>query len=330
MNLKNAKKILIIRLSSLGDILLSTPLIRTLKLNYSPVQIDFLLKTQYKDTIINNPYISNLRLYENNKKKEKDLVRTLVEESYDLAIDLQHNRRSAQVLSNLKCEIVKFNKLTLQKILLVRFKINKLKNAPGIPVRYAGTLDNFTLDDKGLDLFTKNTPSPLLNYKLKYIGLAPGSRHFTKMYPSNYFVDLGRMLTDAGFKVVIFGGQSDKTICKSIASQIYGCINLCNDNNLLQTAADMKKCSSIVCNDSGLMHVACALGVPVLPIFGSTVKEFGFTPYKNKNLILENNSLSCRPCSHVGRARCPKKHFKCMIDIQPHMVFKALKNLISL
>ena len=87
-------------------------------------------------------------------------------------------------------------------------------------------------------------------------------------------------------------------------------INLCNEDNILQTVTDMKKCRAIVCNDSGLMHAACAAGVPVVSFFGSTVKEFGFTPYNNKNLILENNSLSCRPCSHIGREKCPEIAFQ--------------------
>jgi heptosyltransferase-2 len=91
----------------------------------------------------------------------------------------------------------------------------------------------------------------------------------------------------------------------------------------------MKKCRAIVCNDSGLMHTACAMKVPVLSFFGSTVKEFGFTPYRCRNLILENNSLTCRPCSHTGRARCPKGHFKCMLELTPEKAFEALMTLVE-
>jgi ADP-heptose:LPS heptosyltransferase len=91
----------------------------------------------------------------------------------------------------------------------------------------------------------------------------------------------------------------------------------------------MKKCKAVICNDSGLMHTACAVGTPVLTFFGSTVKEFGFTPYRNKNLILENNSLSCRPCSHIGRDKCPKNHFKCMKELTPEIVFNKLNQLLN-
>ncbi len=329
MNLKKTKKILIIRLSSLGDILLTTPLIRTLRFNYPTLQIDFLLKTKYTDTLINNPYISNLRLYNEDKKNKKELIEVLKRVNYDIVIDLQHNWKSSGVTSKLNCPKLQFDKMNFKKFLLVNFKINKLKDSPQIPVRYNNTLHDFSLDNKGLDLFTTKTPSHFLTGDTQYIGFAPGAGHFTKIYPPNYFIELGKMLSKEGFKIIIFGGKSDNDICQNIASQIDGSINLCNDNNLLQTAADMKKCTALVCNDSGLMHAAGAMGVPVLTVFGSSVKEFGFTPYKNKNLILENNSLSCRPCSHIGRERCPKKHFKCMLDISPGITFNALNNLLN-
>jgi heptosyltransferase-2 len=77
------------------------------------------------------------------------------------------------------------------------------------------------------------------------------------------------------------------------------------------------------------MHTATAVGIPVIAFYGSTVKEFGFTPYKAKNLILENNYLSCRPCTHIGRSSCPKKHFKCMKDVSPQLAIEKLKLFLS-
>ena len=137
------------------------------------------------------------------------------------------------------------------------------------------------------------------------------------------------MLSANNFKVILFGGKNDKEICNEISNLFPKIINLCNDDDILQTAADMKKCRAIICNDSGLMHAACAVGIPVLSFFGSTVKEFGFTPYKNKNLILENISLSCRPCSHIGRKECPKSHFNCMKEITPQTAFKNINLLLN-
>ncbi len=123
----------------------------------------------------------------------------------------------------------------------------------------------------------------------------------------------------------MFGGRIDKQLCEEISNEIPGSINLANEDDLLQTAANMKMCKAIICNDSGLMHVASSTNTKVVAIFGSTVKEFGFTPYNCDDLILENKSLTCRPCSHIGRSSCPKKHFKCMREISPELVFEKVK-----
>lgn len=329
MNLSTIKNILIIRLSSLGDILLSTPLVRTLKNLYPQVKIHYLLKTHYQDALKLNPDITKLFLYEPTKDKINTLIEELKNCHFDMVLDLQNNLRSKQIVNSLNIKTLKFYKHSIDKFLLVNFKINRLYDAPPIPIRYAQTIPGFEPDDKGLELYTENQTSELLENKRNLIGFAPGSRHFTKMWPQDYYEFLGKLLVQADYTVVLFGGKDDKQTCSELEGKIEGAINLCNNDELLQTAVDMKKCLAIVCNDSGLMHVACAMKVPVLSFFGSTVKEFGFTPYRNKNLILENKSLTCRPCSHTGRAKCPKGHFRCMLDISPEKAFEELMTLIE-
>lgn len=322
------QKILVVRLSSLGDVLLTTPLIRSLKNKNPKAEIHFLVREEYKDALINNPNISNLITLKRDEA-ESQIQAELSQNKYDLVIDLQNNLRSRSLISGLSCPKVQFNKLTLQKFLLVKFKINKLKAAPLIPIRYASALKNFKLDDGGLDLFTKNKPSDKLNGLTNLIGFCPGSRHYTKMWPKEFYIELGEKLTENDFNIVLFGGKADRQICEEISFNLSKCINLCSDNNLLQTAADIKLCMAIVCNDSGLMHTACAVQVPVVAIFGSTVKEFGFIPYNSKNLILENKSLTCRPCSHIGKSSCPKGHFKCMKEITPQLVYNSLVQFLN-
>ena len=320
--LKNKNRILIIRLSSLGDILLTTPLIRSIKTQYPQITIDFLLKEQYQDTLKLNKYISNLYLY-------KSDLRELNDNSYNLIVDLQNNFRSRKVVKDLKAPTLKFRKHNLDKFLLVKFKINMLKNLHQIPGRYANTIPDFKLDENGLDIFLPNDIKSNLKDELKYIGFAPGSRHFTKMWPIEYYIELGKSLSNDGHIVVMLGGKNDKKICKEISKEISSSIDLSNDDDLFQTAGDMQQCSAIICNDSGLMHLACALKIPVLTFFGSTVKDFGFTPYKNHNLILENNSLNCRPCSHIGKSSCPKDHFNCMKKLTPQLAYNNLKELLT-
>ncbi len=323
----NIKKILIIRLSSLGDVLLTTPLIRSLKNQFPELIFHFVVKKNYKNTLVNNPYLDRIFIYE--KDKLAELKSNLAENKYDLIIDLQNNFRSFLITLKLKTKKTFFNKRTISKFLLVKFKINKLKEAPPIPERYAESIPGLKLDNDGLDLFTKEQPPTEIIGRNNLIGFCPGSRHFTKMWLKEYYIELGNILTEAGHQIVLFGGRSDMEICSELREKIPNSISLCNDDDILQTAADMKLCRLIVCNDSGLMHTACAVKTPVITFFGSTVREFGFAPYKNKNLILENKSLSCRPCSHIGRSSCPKDHFKCMLELKPGIVYKHIVDLLD-
>lgn len=286
------------------------------------------MREEYQDVLINNPYINKLFLFKRNKKI--NIPDELISGKYDLIIDLQNNIRSAGTRDKIKSDSVRiFDKRTLDKLLLVKFKINNLKEAKQIPVRYAESVDRFELDEDGLDLFTGNEKASINGKDKNYIGFAPGSRHFTKSWPEDYYISLGKKLSDEGKTIVLFGGKEDTKLCEEISKSIFNSIDLSNNNNLLLTAANMKECKAIVCNDSGLMHTACAMKVPVLAFFGSTVTEFGFTPYNNKNLILENKTLSCRPCTHIGRENCPKKHFKCMLELSPGDAYNKLIGLIN-
>jgi lipopolysaccharide heptosyltransferase II len=326
LNLNTANNVLIIRLSSLGDILLATPLIRSIKKQFPSINTDFLLREQYADVLKFNPYVRDLLTLKGNYE---ELAGIISQNKYDLIIDLQNNLRSNKLIAKSGAKKVYFKKHDFDKFLLVKFKINRMKNLPQIPVRYSNALSNFSLDEEGIDIFIPEEIKSNIKNKNDYIGLAPGSRHFTKMWPKENYIHLAKMLLARNFKVVLLGGSKDNSICEEISRSSPGSINLCNEDNILQIASDMKKCKAVVCNDSGLMHTACAAGTPVLAFFGSTVEEFGFTPYRNKNLILENNSLSCRPCSHIGRDECPKNHFKCMIELTPEIAFNKLNQLLN-
>ncbi|MHC1736506.1 MAG: glycosyltransferase family 9 protein [Ignavibacteriaceae bacterium] len=318
------RNILIIRLSSLGDVLLTTPLIRSLKGRYKDLKIDFLVKKEYSEVFQNNPYLNKVFLLDT---KASD---TNIELSqYDLIVDLQNNFRSKKLTRGFKKRIVRFNKHSMDKFLLVHFKYNRLKGIPGIPVRYAETIGKDLLDGKGLDLFLpKDIMSRVLREK-KTIGICPGSRHFTKRYPAEKFIAAGNLLAKEGYRIAVFGGKDERGICAEIAGKISNGIDLSTENDLFQTAADMKMCEGIICNDSGLMHVACAAGVPVITIFGSSVREFGFAPYNNRHFLIERKELRCRPCSHIGLEKCPKKHFRCMQEILPDEVSNSLIKLIN-
>lgn len=328
MNFKDIKKILIIRLSSLGDILLTTPIIRSIKSRNPHLEIDFILRREYAEAVEFNPNLQNVFPYIKNGDNSKIFDR-LFNRNYDLVIDLQNNNRSAGIVQSLSRPVAKFHKPNLKKFLLVNFKINLYKQIYSIPEMYARSYNEINLDEKGLELFLKSEIEARIPRNENQIGFCPGSKHFTKMWPVEYFIELGKRLTEEGNQIVLFGGKDDYEICDRISSEITNSINLSGEDNLLQIAADMKNCRYILCNDSGLMHTACSVDTPVVAIFGSTVKEFGFFPYKSRSLVLENNSLSCRPCSHIGRKSCPKKHFKCMKDLTPNFVYDNIQKFVA-
>jgi heptosyltransferase-2 len=322
------QKILIIRLSSIGDILLTTPLIRSIKKINPEIQIDFVLKEEFFELVKNNPNLTNIHIYTKQSFEKQILINTLRSNNYEIVIDLQNNLRSREITRSLHCRILRFKKNSINKFLLVHFKINKLKDAPQIPIRYAEAA-GVELDTEGLDFFTDNEPDPKLKTDEKYIGLCPGAKHFTKRWPKEYFIEMAKRLESTGYKVVFFGGLEEVELCFEMGNQIENALNLCN-TNILQVGSDMKMCRAIYTNDSGLMHLASAVKVPVIAFFGSTVKEFGFYPYKTKYIELENKNLSCRPCTHIGRKSCPKIHFKCMKEIKPELALNNLQNLLML
>ena len=328
MNFSDIKKILIIRLSSLGDVLLTTPLLRSIKTKYPHLEIDFIVRREFTDAVKYNPNILNIFPYIKNGDNSK-FFDELFKRNYDLIIDLQNNNRSAGIVQSVSRPVAKFHKPNLKKFLLVNFKINLFKEILTIPERYSHSFNEIKLDDKGPELFIHDGIEPQIPKNENQIGFCPGSKHFTKMWPVEYFIELGNKLTEEGNKIVLFGGKEDWNICDQISSAIKYSINLSGEDNLLQIAADMKNCKYVVCNDSGLMHTACAVNMPVVALFGSTVKEFGFFPYKSRSLVLENNSLSCRPCSHIGRKTCPQKHFKCMKELTPGLVYDNIQNFVK-
>ncbi len=327
LNLANAKRILVIRFSSLGDVLLTTPFLRVLQEKIPSSKIDYLIRTSFADAIKLNPNVNKIFSWQTPDELES-LVNSLREENYDFVIDLQNNFRSKKVIKKLGRESFAFVKPNLKKFLLVQFKINLLKEIKTIPERYVEAVPGLELDKKGLELFLSKSIMSKLRSNKPTIGLIPGAFHFTKRWHIEYYAKLGNMFTHEGYQVVIFGGKSDREICGNLQRKIESSVDLSNDNNLLQAATDMKKCKLIVCNDSGLMHTATAVNVPVVSIFGSTVREFGFAPFGVKNLIVENENLSCRPCSHIGKAVCSKQHFKCMAELTPKLVYAKIKDFM--
>ncbi|MFH0734378.1 MAG: glycosyltransferase family 9 protein [bacterium] len=317
----NNKKVLIIRFSSLGDVLLTTPILRALKKSYPTVTIHYLIKNEVKEAILFNPYIDKIIVF-NKTDKLTDLRSSIRLEKYDYIIDLHDNLRSMYITKGLN--VFRIKKPTLKKYLLVKFKINLLKQNKSVVEMYAAAIPEFKLDNLGLELFlNKGENVPCVENKT--IGICPGAKHYTKRWEYNSYKELILLLTNSGYKVLLFGGTYDMEMCKHLADNNKNVENISTDNDLIAMGKNMLRCKLIVGNDSGLMHTASALKVPVIVIFTATVKEFGFAPYKAKSIIIENNKITCRPCSHIGKSVCPKRHFNCSKTITPLLVFNKLQ-----
>jgi len=324
--LEKAEKILVIRLSSLGDILLTTPVIRSLKIKYPHIKTDFLLKRQFVDVYKFNPHINRLIFY---NTSEPDLTRDeIVNNNYDLILDLQNNLRSIFLLRSVKTKKIRFRKPSLKKYLLVKSKINLFKEIKSIPELYSEVIEEKLLDNGGLELFNENGVINSAGRTENAIGFCPGAKHFTKRWLSEYFIRLGNILAEEGFVIKLFGGTFESELCAELNSKIKNSINCATQDDLISTAGQMASCRLIVTNDSALMHVGSAIKIPIVAIFGSSVREFGFTPYNAEHIIVENQNLNCRPCSHIGKDKCPKGHFDCMKQIKPEMIYEKIKTLI--
>jgi len=340
--MSNSKKILLIRLSSIGDILLTTPFIRQTRKAYPDSQIDFVIKKEYSDLLKNNPNINNLLEFDTTRGMQglKNLKKLLRDENYDYVFDLHNNIRSNYLHLGLQSKYkyrIKKNKFV--QFLYVKYKINRYPEIIPIAERYinVGKRAGIRDDDKGLEIFFDKNSEKSVNMILEqneikqndaFYAIAPGAGFYTKRWPiDNFKIFVKNILENHNSKIVVLGNNADKHQGEVLA-EYDNVIDLTGQLALLQSAILLSKSKVLVSNDTGLMHMATSVKVPVLGIFGSTVKEFGFFPYRSKSRVVEIRDLKCRPCSHIGRNNCPKEHFKCMKEISPEMVVENFEKLL--
>lgn len=343
------QNILIIRLSSLGDVILASPLIRALHNSFPRASIDFLVKTEYAQVVRHNPHISQtIELTTSSKEELGRIKKEIRARRYDVILDIHNSLRSRylRTLSGAR-QVCVVNKYVFRRFALVKAKRNFYKEIIPVPERYLATAQTLEIipDEKGLELFVPDEIVSSVNalmrkYKTEryaaVIGLVPTARHFTKRWPQEYFVKLGiRLAKEQRARLFLFGSENEVDYCGDIAQMINAEVgsgaaeSLAGKISILETAAVLDHCSIVVTNDSGIMHVAVARKKKIVAIFGSTVQEFGFFPYQTDNIVLEKKGLSCRPCSHIGLDRCPEGHFKCMKEITVEDVYFAVSSFIK-
>lgn len=314
------KKFLIIRLSSIGDIVLTTPIIRTIFNQIPNVEIHFLVKKDYRIVIESNPYISKIHQFE---KENKNLIFDLQQENFDQIIDLHKNSKSKAIIKKLAVPFHNFNKLNFQKWVLVYLKVNTLPIKHIVDRYFEGVASlGIHNDNKGLDFFIpENTyfdydDLPAV-FEDGFVTITLGSIHGTKRIPTEKIIEISKILHHP---VVLLGGKDvskeGEEIAASIPNRVY---NACGKLTLYQSASLIKESACLLTSDTGLMHIGAALKKPVAVMWGNTVPEFGMYPYMPQHTDLfrnfETTTLYCRPCSKLGFKKCPKGHFNCMRSI---------------
>jgi ADP-heptose:LPS heptosyltransferase len=314
------KKILIIRFSSIGDIVLTTPLIRCLKQQLPDSEIHYLTKEKFSQVIMTNPYIDHVHILKNDFD---EMIRSLRSIGFDYIVDLHKNLRSARVKRALKKPSGTFDKLNIEKWLLVNLRINRLPDKH-IVDRYFEAVSSLGIinDHKGLDYFIPEEDSIQYadlppTHRDGFIGLVIGGMHYTKMLPLEKLIELCKLIEKP---LVLLGGKEEREKAELLQGQCGDKVyNACGLYNINQSASLIKLSSKIVTNDTGLMHIAAAFNKEIFSVWGNTVPGFGMYPYlpegEGASSIIEVKGLSCRPCSKIGYSKCPKGHFKCMLDI---------------
>ncbi len=336
-SVKKKGKILVIRFSSIGDIVLTTPLLRCLKntpdKEYS---VHYATKKKFAAILQNNPYIDKVHILDDSLK---NLIKELKKENFDYIIDLHKNIRSFIIKSALRKPSSSFMKLNLQKWLMVNFKIDMLPRVHIVDrYIYAANKLEAKNDMLGLDYFLPKSISNINTelfeglFKNGFVAYAVGGMHFTKRMPNEKIASICKKLN---LPIVLLGGNEDKTngdeIKKLVGNHVY---NACGEFSLNVSAFLVKNAKVVISHDTGLMHIAAAFKKPLVSVWGNTIPEFGMYPYmpglEDLSYIAEVKNLSCRPCSKIGHKKCPKKHFKCMKEINEENIIEFCKKFYAL
>lgn len=336
-------RILIIQTAFIGDVILCTPLIKVLRETFPDAFISFLLIPETENVLENNPHLNQVLVYDKRKKgglgSFLQMVSRVKQGKFDLAVIPHRSLRSALLayLSGIP-ERIGFDRAAgsslFTKKVVYEAKVHEVD-------RNLSLLSGFTphLTDTSPELFPSSEDFSYARKLLsdsgiserdKIVGVAPGSVWATKRWLPERFAEVADLLLkEAGAKVVLLGSGEDRSLCERIADLMAGRPAIvAGKTSVLQSAAIASLCKVILSNDSAPVHMASAMKIPVVAVFGSTIPEFGFAPYGVDHVIV-HKKLDCRPCGIHGKRKCPEKHFRCMLDINAEEVFRAVLSVFK-
>ena len=326
--------ILLVRFSSIGDIILTTPIVRAIRARHPGARISYVVREDLADLLRHNPRIDRLITWPH-RGPLGPLAALLKQESWTHRLDLHGSLRSRHLRLLVGGEWHGYPKHRLRRSLLIATKRARGGFLGPIVERYALAARDLdiTLDDRPAEIFisveaeqaaARFLAEHALGRTRRLVALIPGAAHFTKRWPPEHWRALVDRLA-ATTDIVILGGDAERELGDSMVEVGGGAVaNAAGRFTLLGSAALLRKAAAAVAGDTGLMHMANAVGTPVIALYGPGVEQFGFFPWQAAARVLERD-LPCRPCSAHGSARCPLGHHLCLRDITPLDVVQSLE-----
>ena len=331
------RRIAVLRLSSLGDVILTLPVVRALREAYPQARIDFWVKEEFRDVVRFEPGIDHVRVLDRDARRIEDLISMSAElEDRDLVVDLHGNSRTRVLTFRLKGHLLRSRADRLLRERWVRARWTRPRPAPAALERYAATLAPLGLAVPGVPAvhagpeaeawasrWLENgaagaTAGPL-------IALCPGARHATKRWPEEHWIELHRRLGAVGCATVVLTTAAERATLGALQARVEADPRArWLTEPVARVAAVLSRCRIAVTCDSGLMHLAAARGCKVVAMFGSTAPELGFAPAGEGHAVLCRHE-PCQPCTLHGLPACPKQHFRCMRELLPDGVEAAVR-----
>ena len=348
--LRTYRNILVIRFSSLGDLVLTTPVYRELKKVYPCAKLTLLTAQGFGEVLAKNPYIDRFIFHTRQESTQalKQLIQELQQEQFDLVYDLHGSLRSRWIRwqlrrnSNSSPEIWKINKRSFRRFLLVKFHLNLLQGSRAQREHWLIPLQKQV--EEQLDATTELFPDEKSQNKMaqkmseaqleidKFLCIGPSASSPLKCWPLAYYQELIATLLRQGWKIVILGGSQEtepRQLKAYFGNQI---IDWAGQLTLFESASLLKKAAFAISNDTAMIHIAEAMNTPAISIFGPTVREFGYSPFLlNSHLVeVESMNLPCRPCTRTGQGKCKLvKEKLCLTEIKPQQVLLLIPKLSS-
>ena len=331
----------------MGDLVLTTPIFRELKRVFPDAEITLLTSSGTGSVLNNNPHIDHFIWHKRKESfSELNYLIKKLQKKFDLVYDAHRSLRSIWIVWNLtrfgfhktpKVWLIK--KRSLQRSILINFKLNFLKNTPSQRQHLLLPLQNQTsmVQNYRTELFPdQNTVMQIENFlnknnllQKKYIAIGASASYPLKRWPLKYFKELISKLIKKDCPVVLVGGANEPENTKLEHYFSGKVINAAGKFTPLESAELLRHARIVVTNDTSISHLAEAMQTPAIVFFGATVKEFGYPPFLKESTMMETKEkLSCRPCSRDGRGRCSNPdNLRCLTSITPEMVLSIIPEL---